>query len=261
MSIKPISTCATVILAVVLGLTGCGRDGALSSQDLLAPNLTSGLGNLAEPNAARIAFPFDPTNFVGAVDNPYFPLTPGTVYSYVEETPEGVETNEVAVTHDTKVILGVTTTVVWDRVYLNGSLKEDTFDWYAPDKSGNVWYFGEDTKEVENGVVVSTAGSWEAGKNGAKAGIIMLANPKIGDTYYQEFAPGVVEDQGRVLSLKESVSVPYGAFESCIKTADWTPIEPGNRAFKYYARGIGMVLEIIPRDGRARVELTSVSMP
>lgn len=258
MSLGSFST--LIALGGILSLAGCGQDGSLSSQDLLAPG-ASGIRGMAEPNTARIALPFDPSNFVSTVDNPYFPLTPGTVYSYVEETPEGLETNEVAVTHDTKVILGVTTTIVWDRVYLNGSLKEDTFDWYAQDNAGNVWYFGEDTKTVENGVVVSTAGSWEAGKDGAKAGIIMLSSPRIGNTYYQEFAPGVVEDQGRVLSLKESVSVPYGEFEDCLKTADWTPIEPGNRAFKYYARGIGMVLEIIPRDGRARVELTAVTQP
>lgn len=251
------SNSAALALALAL-LAGCTRDGAQRS-DLLGP--VSGGSISAEPSTARIVLPFDQANFIAGGSNPYFPLTPGLRYSYVAQTADGVETNEVEVTHETKVILGVTTTVVRDKVYLEGSLIEDTFDWYAQDKEGNVWYLGEDTREYENGVVVSTEGSWEAGVGGAQAGIIMLANPKVGDQYYQENAPGVVEDQGKVLSLKETVEVPFGTFANCIKTAEWTPIEPGNRSFKYYAPGVGLVLEIAPHGGRERVELTGFTGP
>ena len=247
MNLKATSRIGTVLLTTVLGLSGCGQDGGSSPVDLTTSRV--------------IAPPFDPANFVPHVDNPYFPLTPGTVNSYVARTADGVETSEVTVTNDAKVILGVAATVVHDRVLLNGSLSEDTFDWYAQDKAGNVWYLGEDTKQYENGVLVGTVGSWEAGTDGAAAGIIMLAHPRIGDSYQQENSPGVVADRARVLSLKETVSVPYATFEECLKTLDWTPLEPGVREFKFYAPGVGLVLEVSPRGGRERVELTALSRP
>jgi len=118
----------------------------------------------------------DSADFVTEIDNLYFPLKPGTTFIYRGETEEGVQRNEVVVTNQTKTILGVLTTVVWDRVWdEDDELVEETYDWYAQDKDGNVWYFGEDSKEYESGVVVSTAGSWEAGVDGAKPGIIMEA--------------------------------------------------------------------------------------
>lgn len=246
-------------LLTLAAISGCSRDGARSVGNPVAPSLEGAIA-ASDPNAARIAIPFDPGNFGAAVaGNPYFPLDPGTHYSYVAQTSDGVETNEVHVTRDRKTILGVRTTVIHDEVFLDGSLIEDTFDWYAEDNQGNVWYFGEDTKTYDHGVLVTTLGSWEAGKNGAKAGIIMLANPKIGDQYFQENAPGVVEDQGKIVGLNETVTVPYGTFTGCLKTAEWTPIEPGNRAFKYYAAGIGLVLEVTRRGGGERVELTAYS--
>jgi hypothetical protein len=240
-------------IVTVLVLAGCNEGNAP-----LAPDTA---GAPADPNADRIiALPFDPANFTRGVQNPYFPLAIGTVWSYRQETPEGVETNVVEVTGETKLILGVTTTVIHDQVFLEGTLKEDTFDWYAPDKDGNVWYFGEDTKEIVGGVPVSTAGSWEAGKAGAKAGIIMLAHPMVGDTYQQENSPGVVADMARVKSLDETVTVPFKTFEGCLKTQEWTPLEPGNRAFKFYAPGVGTVLEA-ENHGGGPVELTAFSTP
>ena len=256
-ALSPTSRITLVAGVLVLaGALGCSQDPSGKGASPFSPNVPGG----SEPALARIALPFDSNNFVAAVDNPYFPLAPGTVYHYREETGEGVETNDVEVTHDAKQILGVAVTVVHDRVYLDGSLKEDTFDWYAQDKQGNVWYLGEDTKELENGQVVSTVGSWEAGKDGAAAGIIMLAHPKIGDQYYQENAPGVA-DQGKVLSLNETAEVPYATYTGCLKTQEWTPIEPGNRAFKYYAPGIGTVLEVSRRGGGGRVELVGLDGP
>jgi len=247
-----------ILIAIALALIGCSNEGARTGLAPLGPNAQSAQASTADPNATRIAPPFVPGNFVNGVQNLYFPLVPGTVLIYRQETPDGVETDTVTVTHDTKNILGVTTFVVHDAVYVNGALKEDTFDWYAPDKDGNVWYFGEDTKEL--GPPVSTVGSWEAGKNGAQAGLIMLAHPQMGDTYNQENAPGVVQDQARVKGLNETATVPYGTFTGCVKTQEWTPIEPGNRAFKFYASGFGTVLEV-PNQGGGPVELISVIRP
>src|SRR6478609_5458446 len=137
---------------------------------ILAMLFTAAPNVLAKSNSIRL--PFDPSNFVKKIDNPYFPLKPGTTFIARGET-EGTPTrNVMTVTHKTKAILGVTTTVVHDRVYQDGILSEDTLDWYAQDKQGNVWYFGEDTKQIDrNGKPKSSAGSWEAGKDGAVAGI------------------------------------------------------------------------------------------
>jgi len=245
-----------IAILAVLALAGCSNGGGGAGSAPLAPSAQS---FAADANATRITIPFVAGNFTGGVQNPLFPLTPGTVYTYRHVTPGGVETNTVEVTHDTKLIVGVTTTVIHDRVTVGGTLSEDTFDWYASDKDGNVWYFGEDTKKYEGGVV-STVGSWEAGKGNAEPGIIMLAHPHMGDVYQQENAPGVVADMARVKGLNESATVPYGTFTGCLKTQEWTPIEPGNRAFKFYAPGIGTVLEAENQNG-GRVELVGLTRP
>lgn len=203
----------------------------------------------------------DPANFVAVIDNPYFPLLPGTTFSYEADTEDGLETGEVEVTSDTKTILGVTTTVIHDRVFLEGELIEETFDWYAQDVDGNVWYFGEDSKEFEGGEVVSTAGSWEAGVEDAEPGRIMLADPMVGDEYRQEFAAGVAEDMARVLALDESVDVPFGSFSNCLKTEDFTPLEPDVREHKFYCPDVGLVLEIDVSGDSTRNELIDVQSP
>jgi hypothetical protein len=197
----------------------------------------------------------DPADFVGGIDNPYMPLMPGTIFVYEGETEDGIETNEVYVTHQTKEILGVTCIVVWDRVWLDGELIEETYDWYAQDKDGNVWYFGEDSKEYEGGVVVSTEGSWEAGVDGAEPGIVMKANPQVGDSYRQEYYEGEAEDMAEVLSLTESVSVGYGDFDNCLMTKEWTALDPGVVEHKYYAAGVGEVLVVMVEGGTDRAEL------
>jgi hypothetical protein len=203
---------------------------------------------------------FDPEDFVQGVDHPYFPLPLGTRWTYEKETDEGLETVVVEVLHESKFILGVRATVVRDQVFLDGELKEDTFDWYAQDEDGNVWYLGEDTKEYEDGQVVSTAGSWEAGKDGATAGFIMLAEPEPGDEYQQELAPGVAEDQAEVIRLNARVTVPFGRFRSCLKTLETTPLDPSAREFKYYARGVGLVL-VTDEQGGDREALVSMVRP
>ncbi|MBI3961123.1 MAG: hypothetical protein HY335_00085 [Deinococcus sp.] len=199
----------------------------------------------------------DPANFVRTVDNPFFPLTPGTTFVYEAITPEGTERVEVFVTPETKDILGVTCTVVRDTVTLDGELVEDTLDWYAQDRDGNVWYFGESARNYEDGVLVSTEGSWEAGVDGAKPGIIMEANPQVGDRYRQEYYVGVAEDMAAVVSLTESVTVPYGSFTNCLKTEDFTPLDPSVIEYKFYCSGVGQVLTL---EGNVRSELISINI-
>ena len=198
----------------------------------------------------------DPENFVSEVTNPLFPLKPGTTFIY-ESTGDEPEHDEVQVTHDTKTILGVVCTVVRDTVSVDGEVTEDTLDWFAQDKDGNVWYFGEHSEEFEDGVLVSLEGSWEAGVDGAKPGIIMEANPKVGDVYRQEFSLGVAEDAAEVLATDAAASVPFGDFTGCLQTHDFTPLEPDGLEHKFYAPGVGLVLELHPETGE-RNELVDV---
>jgi hypothetical protein len=202
--------------------------------------------------------PFDPANFVRRVTNPLFPLPLGTrlIYRGHEDgRPERVVTE---ITRDRKTILGVPVVVVLDRVFLDGELIEKTFDWYAQDRDGNVWYFGEDTKEFEDGKVVSTEGSFEAGKAGARAGILMRAHPVLGQITPQEIAPGVAEDKAKVLDLDATVAVPYGTFHGCLKQAEFTPLEPDALEYKSYCPGIGVVRERDVRGGSVGTSLVAV---
>ena len=179
----------------------------------------------------------DPAEFTTAIDNEYLPLKPGTTFVY----QGGAERNEMSVTHDTREVMGVECVVVDDRAWESGKLIEKTYDWFAQDNKGTVWYFGEDTKEYNNGKVTSTKGSWEAGVDGAKPGIIMQAHPKVGQSYRQEYYKGEAEDMAKAISLDESVRVPYGSFDGVLETKEWTPLEPSYAEHKYYARGVGQV--------------------
>jgi hypothetical protein len=226
----------------------------------LAALVLAGCGSNSSPTAAYDPI-IDPNTFVAAITNPFLPLTPGTVLRYDGQSEDGVEIDSVIVTTDTKLILGVTTTVVRDVVWTDGSLNEETFDWYAQDAQGNVWYFGEDSRSYRDGQVVSTEGSWEAGQHGAKPGIVMEASPKVGDSYRQEYRKGVAEDQARVLGVDETVTVPYGAFTHCLLTEDWSDLESDVREHKHYCPGVGQVREETVRGGSDRSELTSVAHP
>ena len=196
----------------------------------------------------------DPANFVAIIDNPFFSLTPGTTFIYESAT----EHDEFFVTHNTKMILGVTCIEVHDTSTVGGQLTEDTFDWFAQDKDGNVWYFGENSRQLVGGVIVGVEGSWTAGVDGAKPGIIMEAHPAVGDFYRQEFALGTAEDVGKVLSLSESVTVPAGSFNNCLKTKDTSPLEPDVVENKFYCPGKGDVLEIDLTSGE-RLELKGIT--
>jgi hypothetical protein len=177
----------------------------------------------------------DPAEFTTTIDNEFFPMKPGTIFVY----EGGAELDQMTVTHQTKNVMGVECVVVDARAWEDGQLIEQTYDWFAQDQKGSVWYFGEDTKEYENGKVVSTKGSWEAGVDGAKPGIIMQADPKVGESYYQEYYPGEAMDMARVLSFDASVRVPYGSFDNVLETKEWTPLQPGFYEKKYYVRGVG----------------------
>jgi hypothetical protein len=164
----------------------------------------------------------------------------------------------VTVTDRTREVMGVTTTVVRDQVFVAGELAEDTFDWFAQDRHGNVWYFGEETAEYEDGKVVSREGSWEAGVDGAQPGIVMPGDPRMGETYRQEYYAGEAEDMGKVVRLGESVVVRYGSFDEVLLTEDWTPLEPKLLENKYYARGVGVVLERLIEGGDEILRLVEV---
>jgi hypothetical protein len=196
-----------------------------------------------------------PSDFVAGVDNTLFPLHPGTRWVYETVTEGGTERTVIEVTNGTKLVMGVTCVVVRDTVSLDGTVIEDTLDWYAQDVRGNVWYLGEDSKEYEGGEVVGTAGSWEAGVGGARPGIIMLAHPEVGLSYHQEYLKGEAEDLAQVLSLTATATVPTGSYSSMLQTREWTPLEPDVAEDKYYAAGIGCVLEVGVRGGTDRTEL------
>lgn len=224
-----------VALATALVLAGCmSTPGGSATPAAEQPRNPAAFieGQPYEPS-------FDPANFSDPKPNPYFPLEPGVMNMF----EGGHERIEVTVTTQTKEILGVAATVITDQVFVNGELAEDTVDWYATDDFGNVWYLGEQTAEYENGEVVTTAGSWEAGVDGALPGIIMLADPQDGDAYRQEFYAGEAEDVAEVYALGEMVTVPAGSYDHVLVTEDWTLLGPSVRERKWYAPGVGVVFQ------------------
>ena len=204
----------------------------------------------------------NPADFGNEIDNPYFPMAPGATWIYRESDPQGhAQKVTVRATMRTKEILGIDATVVHDVMTDHGELVENTFDWYAQDDCGNVWYLGENTKEYENGQVVSTAGSWEAGVDYAQAGVIMPADPHVGLVYREEYLADEAEDQAKVLSLDERAEVPYGRFRNALLTKNFTPLEPRVLEYKLYAKGVGQVLAFGVSGGSDREELLRFEPP
>lgn len=196
----------------------------------------------------------DPANFTTDIDNPYWPMPVGARWVFEETDEDGVKQRvEVTVTNRTKTVAaGVEAVVVHDLVTIGGETVEDTLDWYAQDTAGNIWYLGEDTKEYANGKVKTTAGSWEAGVDGAQAGIIMPADPEPGMAYRQEYYEGEAEDNGAIVSTAEMVQVPAGLFRETLMTRDTVPLEPAVQELKFYARGVGPVLTLQTSGGFGR---------
>jgi hypothetical protein len=196
--------------------------------------------------------------FSARVDNPWFPLKPGSTYVY-RGVKDGKPARDVlTVTHQTTTIDGVPCVVVQDRLYLSGRLGERTTDWYSQDKQGNVWYFGENTAVLDkNGHATSTEGSFKAGIDGAQPGIYMTGHPKPGQSARQEYYKGHAEDHFQVIQLHASVKVPYLSSKQALLTKEWTPLEPGVLDHKLYVSGIGVALELAVKGGTERLDLVS----
>jgi hypothetical protein len=237
--------------ARVVGV-GVGVVAVLAALGLAAP--ASGAPSCPKP-------PQLPADFVAQIDNPYLPLTAGTTLTYRGKLDGKSATDVFSVTTSTKVILGVTTRVIHDQVFVKGELVEDTFDWFAEDTQGNVWYFGEDTKELDNGQVVSTEGSWEAGVDNARAGIFMPAAPQVGQVFKQEHAKNVAEDCSKIVDLNASVKTPFVSSNEALKTEEFSLLEPDVLDNKYYVRNIGLVREQTVVGGSDFLELVSVTGP
>lgn len=203
---------------------------------------------------------FDPAGCTSMVDNPYFPLRPGTVLVYETRAGKTTEVDTVVVTRATRTVLGVTAVVVRDRTYRGGELVEESFDWYTQDRKGNVWSLGEDTKDLRDGVVVSTAGAWEAGKDSACAGIVMPAIIEVGMEYRKAYRRGRVEDLAEVRSLDAKATVLKDTFTACVETEDWSPLERGVRERNVYAPGVGLVLRHA-LGGDERMKLVKLIAP
>jgi hypothetical protein len=203
----------------------------------------------------------DPADFTTRIDNPYWPMRPGTRWAYRETDTDGTRRRGVVrVTDEVKRIAnGIDARVVRDTVTENGVLVEDTWDWYAQDRAGNVWYLGERTREYENGKLVSTEGSFEAGVDGAQAGVVMPARPRVGLAYRQEHYAGHAEDRASIVGLSEQVEVPAGHYRHVLMTREVNPLEPHSLELKFYARGVGPVLAIAVSGGSDREELVGLT--
>jgi hypothetical protein len=240
-----------LLLLSVVGAAAMGSDGCDSSPSRRDASTTS-------PTSAAAIHPGD---FSARVDNPYFPLRPGTTFRYRGVKDDKPSTEIFTVTRATKRIMGVPCVVVHDDLFLSGKLGEQTVDWYTQDTRGNVWYFGEATRELDvKGRTTSTEGSWQAGVGAARPGIYMPASPRVGDSFQQEFFKGQAEDHFKVVDLRASVKVPYRSYtKAALRTEEWTPLEPDVLDNKYYVRGIGQVSETTVRGPRELNELVSIT--
>jgi hypothetical protein len=235
--------------AVVVFLAACGGD-----------ENENGASAAAELPQGSEPVQLDPATFTAEIDNRYWPMEPGTRWTYREIDEEGKELAVVVtVSTETKTLAnGVTARVVRDTVTEDGELIEDTLDWYAQDAGGSVWYMGEDTAEFEGGKITTRGGSWEAGVDGALPGIMVPADPVDGMRYRQEYYAGEAEDNGEVLSVCEQVKVPAGHYTDALLTKDTNALEPKVLEFKLYAPGVGPVLALGVSGGGGREELVNI---
>lgn len=240
---------AAALALVALGLSACGSDDDGDQ---------GGGGATALPQGSE-RVKLDPADFTTAIDNPYWPMAPGARWVYRETDSEGARQRVVVtVTGKTKrTANGIEAMVVRDEVTEDGVPVEITDDWYAQDNDGNVWYLGEDTTEYENGKPATKAGSFEAGRDGAQAGIIMPADPEPGLSYRQEYYKGEAEDEASVVSVEEQAEVPAGHYTGVLMTRDVNPLEPKVLEFKFFAKGVGPVLAVGVSGGSDREELIS----
>jgi hypothetical protein len=248
------ATVTATVLAAAIGLAACGGGETTTT-------VTEG-GTAAQPGTdlpqGSEPVQLDPSEFTTEIDNPYWPMSAGSRWAYREQEDGTVQRVVVTVTDKTKMIAnGVEARVVHDVVTEGGEPIEVTDDYYAQDADGNIWYLGEKTAEYENGKVSTRAGSFEAGVDGAEAGIALPADPQPGMEYRQEYYKGEAEDQGAVLSVSEQAEVPFGHFTGALMTRDTNPLEPKIEELKLYAKDVGPVLTLTTSGGTGREELVS----
>jgi hypothetical protein len=248
-------------------LTGCGdadpADAPAASANAPAASaqiLTTVVAIIDPGDGGDYAPRLDPASFVDTIDNPYLPMPVGAHWRYEGESDGESETIDVTVTGERKTVMGISAFVVRDTVTIGGELVEDTYDWFAQDADGNVWYLGEDSKEYENGVVTSAEGSWQAGVDGARPGIVMPATPETGDVYRQEFLAGEAEDMMAIVEVGGRLTVTAGDFDDVVTTKDWTPLEPETVEEKAYAFGVGKIREAKTAGGDGFAELAEYSL-
>lgn len=239
-----------LLALLVLPLAACGGSNQQAAE--------TGSGSPSVPSSSTSTNQIDPANFVATVDNPWFPLPAGAQWTY-QGQKDGIPSHEVvSATGETKTIEGVRCSIVHDVLYQRGHVAERTDDYYAQDKAGTVWYFGEDTAELDaKGEVTSREGTWHSGENGARAGVFMTANPQVGDSHRQEYLKGHAEDHYAVVALGQPVHVPSVSSNEALLTKEWTPLEPRVLDHKYYVQGVGTVLEQTVRGGSERNALVS----
>jgi hypothetical protein len=240
-----------VSLALALTLPACGDDAA-DEPDVRANRavIDPGDGGDYRPE-------LDPAGFAPAVDNPWYPLVPGTTKVFEGDR----ERVEIEVLAETRQVMGITATVVLDRTYEDGELVEETYDWFAQDAAGNVWYLGEDTREFVDGEAVNTNGAWEAGVDGALPGIVMLAEPAVGEAYRQEYFAGEAEDMGEVIRVDETLVVGGVTYTDVVVTRDWSPLEPEVIEEKYFAAGVGEIRAVKVAGGKGGEDLVEIRLP
>jgi hypothetical protein len=204
----------------------------------------------------------DPADFTTRIDNPYWPMVPGTTWHYVEREDGEKQTVTVKVTGRTKMIEGVRARVVHDVVRDgDGVILENTWDWFAQDSDANIWYLGELTREYVDGVPVNQEGSFQHGKGGAQAGVVVPGEPQVGCAYREELLAGEAEDRARILSTAETIQTRFGLRHRVLQTANTTPLEPDILENKFYVRGLGPVLELSVSPDLGSAVLVRIERP
>jgi hypothetical protein len=234
-------------LVVALCLVGVGLVGGL---DAVASTRDGSAGS-----ARRVG----PGRFTSTIDNPFLPLRPGTRWVYAIAGPDGAVRRAVEVTSDTRLVRGVPCVVVRDTVSAEQQVVADTVDWYAQDVAGNVWSFGAQARQFRAGKVVGTAGSWEAGVRGAEPGVVMKADPRLGDSYPEASDNGPAEHMAQVVSLNQEVMVPFGFLTGVRVIKSYPPPRPGIVEHRFYARGVGLVLSVTVEGGPGHAELVEMT--
>ncbi len=230
-------------LLALVGLPGCADD----------PKSDGSGGETYDPM-------IDAAEFSTTIDNPFLPWTPGMELRFVEDEVYSIV---ITVTDEVRTVMGVDCVVVHDQLTdADGAIVEDTFDWYAQDSAGNVWYFGEETVEYDEQGNPDPAGSWEAGIDGALPGIAMPADPVAGEPYRQEFLEGEAEDWGQIIEVDVDITVPAGSYTGCLKTKDWSGLHPTTDIEnKIYCPGVGNVKAEVVEGGVGLEELTEATVP